>query len=71
MEKKRNKKIPIKFSIIGAPLYECSLITVNKKEGLEIMNQALEEIKEVLKLEMEIIYLKQIPKFQEKVKKLK
>lgn len=48
-EKKGTKKIPIKFSIIGAPLYECSLITVNKKEGLEIMNQALEEIKRSIK----------------------
>ena len=29
-EKKGTEKIPIKFTIIGSPLYECSLSTINK-----------------------------------------
>ena len=39
------EEIKIKFNMIGSPLYECSLITKNKKEGIEMMNQALNEVK--------------------------
>ena len=35
--------------MIGSPLYECSLTTINKKEGYDIMNQALEEVKKSIK----------------------
>jgi len=48
-EKKGTEKIPIKFTMIGSPLYECSLTTINKKEGYDIMNQALEEVKKSIK----------------------
>jgi len=48
-EKKGTEKIPIKFTIIGSPLYECCLTTINKKEGFELMNQALEEVKKTIK----------------------
>ncbi len=48
-EKKGTEKIPIKFTIIGSPLYECSLTTINKKEGFEIINKALEEVKKTIK----------------------
>ena len=48
-EKKGTEKIPIKFTMIGSPLYECSLTTVNKKEGYDLMNQALEEVKKCIK----------------------
>ena len=48
-EKKGTEKIPIKFTIIGSPLYECSLSTINKEEGFKIMNQALEEVKNTIK----------------------
>ena len=44
-EKKGTEKIPIKFTIIGSPLYECSLSTINKEEGFKILNKALEEVK--------------------------
>ena len=47
-EKKGTEKIPIKFTIIGSPLYECSLITINKEEGFKIMNKALEEVKNTI-----------------------
>jgi translation initiation factor 2 subunit 1 len=48
-EKKSTKEIQIKFNMIGSPLYECSLITTNKKEGIEIMNQALNEVHKSIK----------------------
>lgn len=48
-EKKGTEKIPIKFTMIGSPLYECCLTTINKKEGFELMNQALEEVKKTIK----------------------
>ena len=44
-EKKGTQNIPIKFRVIGSPLYECSVSTINKKEGFEVMNKALEEVK--------------------------
>ena len=47
-EKKGTEKIPIKFTIIGSPLYECRLTTINKEEGFKIMNQALEEVKNTI-----------------------
>ncbi len=48
-EKLSTGDIQIKFNILGAPLYECSLITINKKEGIEIMNRALDEVKKSIK----------------------
>ena len=48
-EKKGTEKIPIKFTIIGSPLYECSLTAINKEEGFKIMNQALDEVKNSIK----------------------
>ena len=44
-EKKGTEAIPIKFRVIGSPLYECSISTINKKEGIEVMNAALQEVK--------------------------
>ncbi len=44
-QKKGTKNIPIKFKVIGSPLYECSVSTINKKEGFEVMIKALEEVK--------------------------
>ena len=44
-EKKGTENIPIKFRIIGSPLYECSITTINKKEGFEVMKAALAEVK--------------------------
>lgn len=47
-EKKGTEKIPIKFRVIGSPLYECSISTINKKEGIEVMNAALQEVKKTI-----------------------
>lgn len=44
-EKKGNEHIPIKFRVIGSPLYECTISTINKNEGIEVMNEALQEVK--------------------------
>ena len=48
-EKKGTEKTPIKFTMIGSPLYECSLTTADRKEGFDLMNQALEEVKKCIK----------------------
>ena len=48
-EKKGTEKVPIKFTIIGSPLYEVCLTTINKQEGFEIINQALEAVKKTIK----------------------
>ena len=42
------ENILIKFRIIGSPLYECSITTINKKEGFEVMKAALAEVKKSL-----------------------
>ena len=47
-EKKSTKNIPIKFKIISSPLYECSIETINKKEGLDVMKEALKEVERVI-----------------------
>ena len=47
-EKKGTETIPIKFRVIGSPLYECSISTINKKEGIEVMNAALQEVKKTI-----------------------
>lgn len=48
-EKKGTEDIPIKFRVIGSPLYECSVSTINKNEGINIMNQALAEVEKTIK----------------------
>lgn len=47
-EKKGTNEIPIKFRVIGSPLYECSVSTINKQEGIELMKSALEEVKKTI-----------------------
>ena len=48
-EKKGTEAIPIKFRVIGSPLYECSVSTINKKEGIDVMNSALAEVEKTIK----------------------
>ena len=60
-EKKGTEKIPIKFTIIGSPLYECSLSTINKEEGFKIMNKALEEVKNTIMAKNGIFLLETKP----------
>ena len=31
-----------------SPLYECSVYTINKNEGINVMNIALEEVKKII-----------------------
>lgn len=48
-EKKGTDKIPIKFRVIGAPLYECTVVTTDKKEGIKVMSDALIEVERCIK----------------------
>ena len=43
--KRRTKDIFFKFYIIGSPLYECSVETFNRIKGIEVMNKALNDVK--------------------------
>lgn len=43
-EKLSTPEIQIKFRLIGSPLYECSIITVSKHEGIKLMQKALKVV---------------------------
>jgi translation initiation factor 2 subunit 1 len=60
-EKKSTKNIPIKFKIISSPLYECSIETINKKEGLDVMGEALKEVERVILEKKGKFYLQSNP----------
>ena len=60
-EKKSTKNIPIKFKIISSPLYECSIETINKKEGLDVMKEALKEVERVILEKKGKFYLQSNP----------
>ena len=47
-EKKGTKEIPISIRYICSPLYECSVETINKKEGFDIINAVLAEVKKTI-----------------------
>ena len=44
-QRRRTKDIFFKFYIIGSPLYECSVETLNKLKGIEVINEALLDVK--------------------------
>lgn len=44
-QKRRTEDIFFKFYIISSPIYECSVETLNKRKGIEVMNEALEDVK--------------------------
>ena len=44
-QKRRTEDIFFKFYIISSPLYECSVETLNKIKGIEVMNEALKDVK--------------------------
>ena len=48
-EKLSTKEIQIKFRVISSPLYECSITTINKNEGLKLMGQALRMVEQCIK----------------------
>ena len=43
------EEIQIKFRVIRSPLYECSITTINKNEGLKLMGQALRMVEQCIK----------------------
>ena len=44
-EKQSTPEINIKFKVIGSPLYECTVVTINKNEGIKVMKEALKVVK--------------------------
>ena len=48
-EKLSTEEIQIKFRVISSPLYECSITTINKNEGLKLMGQALRMVEQCIK----------------------
>ena len=44
-QKRRTELIFFKFYIISSPIYECRVETLNKRKGIEVMNEALKDIK--------------------------
>lgn len=48
-EKKGTKEIPIKFRVIGPPVYECYVTTINKNEGMKIISEALIEVEKTIR----------------------
>ena len=60
-EKKSTKNIQIKFKIISSPLYECSIETINKKEGLDVMKEALKEVEKTILEKKGKFYLQSNP----------
>ena len=49
-ERLSTTEIPIKFKILGSPIYECSTETINKAEGMKLIGQALKVVESSIKL---------------------
>ena len=47
-EKQSTSEINIKFKVIGSPLYECTVVTVNKNEGIKIMKESLKVVQKCI-----------------------
>lgn len=61
-EKKGTEKIPIKFKTLGSPAYECTISTINKQEGMDVVNNAIKEVERVIKEKGGIFSLKEKPR---------
>ena len=48
-EKVSTTEIPIKFRVLGSPVYECSTETINKSEGMKLVGQALKVVETSIK----------------------
>ena len=48
-EKLSNNEMVIKFRIVASPTYECSLVTIKKKEGLKLIEDALKAVEKTIK----------------------
>lgn len=49
-ERLSTQEIPIKFKILGSPIYECSTETINKAEGLKLVGNALKAVETSIRL---------------------
>jgi translation initiation factor 2 subunit 1 len=49
-EKISTQDIPIKFRVLGSPIYECTTETINKAEGIKLMGQALKIVENSIRL---------------------
>ena len=47
-DKQSTSEINIKFKVIGSPLYECTVVTVNKNEGIKIMKESLKVVQKCI-----------------------
>jgi translation initiation factor 2 subunit 1 len=47
-EKQSTEEIKIKFKVIGSPSYECTVVTINKNEGIKVMKDALKVVKKCI-----------------------
>lgn len=48
-EKLSTSEFTIKFRMIGSPLYECTMLTINKTEGIKLMGEALKVVEQCIK----------------------
>ena len=60
-EKIGTDKIPIKFKIIGSPLYECITYAINENEGIKLMNEALSIVKHTIEMKGGNFLLEEAP----------
>ncbi len=49
-EKLSTPEIPIKFRVIGSPIYECTTTTINKAEGIKLVGNALKAVESSIRL---------------------
>ena len=49
-EKLSTQEIPIKFRVIGSPIYECTTTTINKAEGIKLIGNALKAVEASIRL---------------------
>jgi translation initiation factor 2 subunit 1 len=49
-EKLSTSEIPIKFRVIGSPIYECTTTTINKAEGIKLIGNALKAVEASIRL---------------------
>lgn len=48
-EKVSTPEMQIKYRVIASPLYECNIVTVNKREGIELMGNSLRAVEKAIK----------------------
>ena len=48
-QKVSTPQIQIKYRVLGSPMYECYLVTTNKKEGIKLMGESLSVVEKTIK----------------------